>query len=104
MPQTDGIPILCSWTYVSCLYPPRTTAHRVQFYEFGGGSVFEVAATANGVTYNPATPVPSPLTSSTGTTSVTSVPNGAVSRFGVGDLIIPAMMSLGLLAGSLSVL
>jgi len=78
----------------------------VDFYEFGGGSVFEVAATANGVTYDPATPVPSPLTSSTGTTtSATSVPNGAVSHFGVsGDLVIPAVISLGLLAGSLTVL
>jgi hypothetical protein len=78
----------------------------VDFYEFGGGSVFEVAATANGVTYDPATPVPSPLTSSTGTTtSATSVPNGAVSHFGVsGDLVIPAAISLGLLAGSLTVL
>jgi len=76
----------------------------VDYYEFGGGSVFEVAATANGVTYDPVTPVPSPFTSSTGTASVTSVPNGAVSHFWVGDLVIPAMMSLGLLAGSLTVL
>jgi hypothetical protein len=77
----------------------------VDFYEFGGGSVFDVAATANGVTYDPATPVPSPLVSSTGTTGVTSVPNGAVvSHFGVGDLVIPVVMSIGLLAGSLTVL
>ncbi|KAI9460570.1 PLC-like phosphodiesterase [Lactarius psammicola] len=76
----------------------------VDFYEFGGGSVFEVAATANGVTYNPATPVPSPLSSDTTSTSATSVPNGAVLHFEVGNLVIPAVMSLGLLAGSLSVL
>ncbi|KAH9178731.1 PLC-like phosphodiesterase [Lactarius sanguifluus] len=76
----------------------------VDFYEFGGGSVFEVAATANGVTYDPTTPVPSPLTSDTATTSVTSVPNGAVLYFGAGNLVISAVMSLGLLAGSLSVL
>ncbi|KAI9444817.1 PLC-like phosphodiesterase [Lactarius indigo] len=76
----------------------------VDFYEFGGGSVFEVAATANGVTYDPATPVPSPLTSGTATTSATSVPNGAVLHFGTGNLVIPVVMSLGLLVGSLSVL
>lgn len=36
----------------------------MQFYEFGGGSVFEVAAAANGVPYNPTTPVATPSTSS----------------------------------------
>lgn len=77
----------------------------MQFYEFGGGSVFEVAATANGVTYDPATPVPSPRSTNTGaTTSATSTPNSAVMHFGVGDLVIPTMMSLALLAGSLTVL
>jgi len=77
----------------------------VDFYEFGGGSVFEVAATANGVTYDPATPVPSPRSTTTGTTtSSTSVPNSAVLRFGVGNLVIPTVMSLALLAGSLTVL
>ena len=57
-----------------------------QFYEYGGGSVFQVAADANGVTYNPATPVPSPKSASSSTTdtsgssaaSVTTVPNGAL--------------------------
>ncbi|KAF8349695.1 PLC-like phosphodiesterase [Amanita rubescens] len=43
----------------------------VDFYEFGGGSVFEVAATLNGVSYNPTTPVatPAPTSSTTGTSS-----------------------------------
>ncbi|KAI0735039.1 PLC-like phosphodiesterase [Earliella scabrosa] len=58
----------------------------VDFYEYGGGSVFQVAADANGVTYNPATPVPSPKSASSSTTdtsgssaaSVTTVPNGAL--------------------------
>ncbi|KAI0308193.1 PLC-like phosphodiesterase [Multifurca ochricompacta] len=76
----------------------------VDFYEFGGGSVFEVAATANGVTYSPSTPVPSPRSTSTETTSVTSTPNGAVLRFEARDLIMPAVISFGLLAGSLAVL
>jgi hypothetical protein len=33
----------------------------VDFYEFGGGSVFQVAASANGVTYNPTSPIATPL-------------------------------------------
>ncbi|THH23090.1 hypothetical protein EUX98_g8089 [Antrodiella citrinella] len=33
----------------------------VDFYEFGGGSVFSVAATANGVTYAPTTPIATPI-------------------------------------------
>lgn len=44
----------------------------VDFYEYGGGSVFQVAATANGVTYNPATPVPSPVSSSPSSSSSSS--------------------------------
>jgi len=104
LPQTDGTLISCSSTYVSLIVPVGATAHSIQFYEFGGGSVFQVAATANGVTYNPATPVPSPVSTGTGSTSATSVPNGAVLHFGVGNLVIPAVMSIGFLAGSLSVL
>ncbi|TFK94418.1 PLC-like phosphodiesterase [Polyporus arcularius HHB13444] len=55
----------------------------VDFYEYGNGSVFQVAADANGVTYNPTTPVATPggTSSSSGSTpsgSVTSSPNGAV--------------------------
>ncbi|OCH96420.1 PLC-like phosphodiesterase [Obba rivulosa] len=53
----------------------------VDFYEYGGGSVFEVAATANGVTYNPSTPIASPGgTSNPGSTGVTSSnTSGAIS-------------------------
>ena len=46
--------------------------HRVsiQFYEYGGGSVFEVAATLNGVTYAPSSPIATPIPDTTdGTTS-----------------------------------
>jgi len=77
----------------------------VDFYEFGGGSVFQVAATANGVTYNPSTPVPSPRSTgtATGTTSSTSSPNGAVSQLVIGELIIPAVLSLGLFGGWMAV-
>jgi len=78
----------------------------VDFYEFGGGSVFQVAATANGVTYKPATPIATPLATGTptGTTAVTSTPNGATLRFNFRDLIIPTVLSVGLLGGSLATL
>jgi hypothetical protein len=37
----------------------------VDYYEFGGGSVFQVAATINGVTYSPTTPIATPASTST---------------------------------------
>ena len=83
------------------------TAQSLQFYEFGGGSVFQVAATANGVTYNPTTPVPSPRSTGTataGTTSATSRPNGAISPFDLQGLTMPGILSLGLLGGWMAVL
>ncbi|KIJ21960.1 hypothetical protein PAXINDRAFT_165285 [Paxillus involutus ATCC 200175] len=53
----------------------------VDFYEYGGGSVFEVAATANGVTYSPTTPIATPIPqgSSSTTGSGTTSSNSAVS-------------------------
>jgi len=48
----------------------------VDFYEFGGGSVFEVAANINGVPYNPTTPIATPAPSSA---SITSTPLNAAS-------------------------
>jgi len=41
----------------------------VDYYEFGGGSVFEVAAMINGVTYSPATPIAAPASTSASVTS-----------------------------------
>ncbi|KAH8835454.1 PLC-like phosphodiesterase [Flagelloscypha sp. PMI_526] len=35
----------------------------VDFYEYGGGSVFQIAAGINGVDYNPSTPIAQPATS-----------------------------------------
>lgn len=54
----------------------------VDFYEYGGGSVFQVAASANGVTYTPTAPIATPITgtsSATSGSSITSTPNTAVS-------------------------
>ncbi|PBL00500.1 PLC-like phosphodiesterase [Armillaria gallica] len=41
----------------------------VDFYEYGGGSVFEVAATINGVEYSPASAIATPKSTTSSTTS-----------------------------------
>jgi len=54
----------------------------VDFYEFGGGSVFQVAATINGVPYNPTSPIATPIgtsSSSSSSSSSTSSSNGGSS-------------------------
>ncbi|EKM61361.1 uncharacterized protein PHACADRAFT_247911 [Phanerochaete carnosa HHB-10118-sp] len=57
----------------------------VDFYEYGNGSVFQVAASANGVSYNPTTPIATPIpqgsqtssaSGSAGTVSTTSTSIG----------------------------
>jgi len=80
----------------------------VDFYEYGGGSVFQVAATINGVTYNPATPVATPISTATGSSS-----SGSSSSSSSGSSL-PALASqsrclaylvvaLGILVGASSV-
>ncbi|KAG6333902.1 hypothetical protein ID866_5187 [Astraeus odoratus] len=63
----------------------------VDFYEYGGGSIFEVTAAANGVVYSPATPIATPIpqngSSAPGASNSTSAPNSALSpKFGAGAL------------------
>ncbi|KAI6031557.1 PLC-like phosphodiesterase [Pisolithus microcarpus] len=61
----------------------------VDFYEYGGGSVFEVAAAANGITYSPTTPVatPIPQASASGSGGSNSSANTAsLSGFGPGTM------------------
>nr|GAT48440.1 PLC-like phosphodiesterase [Mycena chlorophos] len=48
----------------------------VDFYEYGGGSVFQVAASINGVTYSPTTPIATPVSASA-TSSSTGSTGGA---------------------------
>ncbi|KAF8585822.1 PLC-like phosphodiesterase [Ramaria rubella] len=51
----------------------------VDFYEYGGGSVFQVAANINGVQYAPTTPIATPILNATsGTTTTTPLGGGAV--------------------------
>jgi hypothetical protein len=43
-----------------------------KFYEFGGGSVFQVAANINGVQYAPTSPIATPITGSAAATGGTT--------------------------------
>ena len=88
----------------------------LQFYEYGNGSVFEVAASVNGVEYNPATPIATPLSQgsststasgSAGTVSTTSTSlNGATSSFQLGSsqLMAPLALTLSVLIGAMSII
>ncbi|KAG6879867.1 hypothetical protein C0992_010536 [Termitomyces sp. T32_za158] len=80
-------------------------AHSSKFYEYGGGSVFQVAATINGVTYAPTTPIAAPLpktstdpssASSTGTTQ----DNGALSPFSRMFIIEFMLLAMGVTFGA----
>lgn len=82
-----------------------------KFYEYGGGSVFQVAANANGVTYSPATPVPSPKTAASSTSSgsspgssavVTASPNGALEVRVVPGHFAAALAAGGMVVGALT--
>ena len=59
---------------ISCLISFRILKLMVsvQFYEYGNGSVFEVAATLNGVTYAPTSPIATPITGSSTSSSTSS--------------------------------
>lgn len=89
---------------------PQADTLPLQFYEFGNGSVFQVAADANSVTYSPATPVATPLFGSTSTSSsstgvTTGAANGAVGmRLGPAHFAASLAVIGGLVAGALTVL
>lgn len=72
----------------------------VDFYEYGGGSVFEVAAQLNGVTYAPttaiATPIPDNSTSTSTSSSNAALPAMHVPRgFWSGLTVVGAGAALG---------
>jgi hypothetical protein len=77
----------------------------VDFYEFGGGSVFQVAATINGVTYSPTTPIatPSPTNSASTSVSITSKPlsDGSSSTCSRSQSIVVLCASIAVLFGPL---
>jgi len=75
----------------------------VDFYEYGGGSVFQVAATINGVTYNPTTPIATPISTSapaaTSSSSASSLPALASQTRCLAYLVV----AMGILVGASSV-
>ena len=76
-----------------------------QFYEYGGGSVFEVAATANGVSYTPSN-IAKPVSSgASGTSTATSTSSAGAAGFEiqVAHLSAVAAIAGGLLLGALNV-
>jgi hypothetical protein len=74
-----------------------------QFYEIGNGSVFQVASTANGVTYSPTIRIAQPVTaSSTSTGASATGTNGAVSSSGcVCVLAIASALTASIILGGL---
>jgi len=74
----------------------------VDFYEFGGGSVFQIAAGLNGVSYNPTSPIPSPKATG-GMPSVTSVPLGAASSLSGNHWLALLSVTASIVFGALSV-
>ncbi|KDQ63324.1 hypothetical protein JAAARDRAFT_188912 [Jaapia argillacea MUCL 33604] len=76
----------------------------VDFYEYGGGSVFEVAATANGVTYSPTTPIASPSSGGSSSTSTSHSTSGAIVDFGLTSGHLTASLSVvaGIVMGAWS--
>jgi len=76
----------------------------VDFYEYGGGSVFQEAANLNGVTYSPTTPIAQPKSTSSsasgsgqsGGSTTTGNGNGAISgSHGVASLLVVLSVLLG---------
>ncbi|KAI0068181.1 PLC-like phosphodiesterase [Artomyces pyxidatus] len=82
----------------------------VDFYEYGGGSVFQVAASANGVSYSPSIPIATPLSASGAanpTSSSTSSPNtanGAGSVSASAHVMTLVSISAGLIIGAWGIL
>ncbi|KAF7339277.1 PLC-like phosphodiesterase [Mycena sanguinolenta] len=75
----------------------------VDFYEYGGGSVFQVAASINGVTYDPTTPIATPIPTST-TSSTSGGGNGnAGSLVSPSQFIASLFVGLSVLFGAISV-
>ncbi|KZT57873.1 PLC-like phosphodiesterase [Calocera cornea HHB12733] len=76
----------------------------VDFYEVGAGSVFQVAAGLNGVTYDPATPIASAPASASGGAQETSVPLSGARRVALPSWEIGLGLLLGVALGGWAVL
>ncbi|KAF8330418.1 PLC-like phosphodiesterase [Cantharellus anzutake] len=87
-------------------YQKYPTFMLVDFYEYGGGSVFQVAAQLNGVTYSSPTPLPTPLltTTSIAGQSQPPNPNGSVARVYSDPIIRFGALVAGVVAGVMLVI
>lgn len=77
----------------------------VDFYEFGGGSVFRVAAEANGVTYAPTSSIATPLSDTAPSSASSNTPSGALPAMRVPDARWMAMAAVagGIILGGMGV-
>ncbi|KAF8922115.1 PLC-like phosphodiesterase [Mucidula mucida] len=67
----------------------------VDFYEYGGGSVFEVAASINGVTYSPTSPIATPKSTSSSSSSDDSDGAASLVRVWAAGLAVLSSFMLG---------
>ncbi|KAG6821392.1 hypothetical protein H0H93_014189 [Arthromyces matolae] len=78
----------------------------VDFYEYGGGSVFNVAAGINGVTYTPTTPIATPLSKNTtssasGSSSTSSTQGNHASSISSGMFVLQStLLAAGVIFGA----
>lgn len=76
----------------------------MQFYDYGGGSVFQVAATLNSVAYTPTSSVAPPTSTGTSQPTESFVKNGAGSLVlglsGESGLVTLASVGTALVLGS----
>jgi len=93
----------------SAMYGRPPNFFLVDFYEYGGGSVFTVAATANDVTYSPSQPIPTPISGSSAAASSKAANGGsgtgsaASFRVGREQLGASLLVVAGILSGVWSV-
>jgi len=75
----------------------------VDFYEYGGGSVFQVASGINGVAYNPSTPIATPRPTTSGSSASPSGTSGqgngvlgvAFKQYALSSLVVSAGIAIG---------
>jgi len=75
----------------------------VDFYEYGNGSVFQVAASINGVTYAPTTAIAQPMSTSSSTSSSSSSSNSGTSLISGAHSVASLFVALSILLGTATV-
>ncbi|KAF7307121.1 PLC-like phosphodiesterase [Mycena indigotica] len=76
----------------------------VDFYEYGGGSVFQVAAQINGVTYSPTSPIATPITGSSSPRTSTTGNGSSPSLINTSQFAACLLIAVGVALGASSVL